>query len=145
MSSDVQLTQRDRALRRRLEQQREQLGRAARERMREAQQQNDIAAAGGLDLGDVSVNDVSEDLDFALLEIQTETMAKIDEALVRLGAGIYGVCVDCGGDIAARRLEALPFAIRCRSCEEHREAGAMRPSAPPVRVSSRTSHADSAA
>ncbi|HET9368994.1 MAG TPA: TraR/DksA C4-type zinc finger protein [Vicinamibacterales bacterium] len=145
MSSDVQLTQRDRALRRRLEQQREQLGRAARERMREAQQQNDIAAAGGLDLGDVSVNDVSEDLDFALLEIQTETMAKIDEALVRLGAGIYGVCVDCGGDIAARRLEALPFAIRCRSCEEHREAGATRPSAPPVRVSSRTSHADSVA
>jgi RNA polymerase-binding transcription factor DksA len=31
------------------------------------------------------------------------------------------VCVECAGEIPARRLEALPFALRCRACEEGRE------------------------
>jgi DnaK suppressor protein len=40
---------------------------------------------------------------------------------VRLDAGDYGVCLDCSGEISERRLRALPFAVRCQSCEEVRE------------------------
>jgi DnaK suppressor protein len=83
------------------------------------------------------VNDISEDLDFALIEIQNETLAKIDDALDRLAAGDFGSCVDCGAEIPAARLEAVPFASRCRSCEERREA-----SAPLMPMPHRYVHAD---
>jgi RNA polymerase-binding transcription factor DksA len=36
-------------------------------------------------------------------------------------AGVYGRCVECGRDIAERRLGALPFAARCQACVGRRE------------------------
>jgi RNA polymerase-binding transcription factor DksA len=33
----------------------------------------------------------------------------------------YGACLECTAEIPERRLRALPFAVRCRSCEERRE------------------------
>jgi DnaK suppressor protein len=60
-------------------------------------------------------------IDLALLQMRAETLARIDEALVRLNAGKYGSCFECAGEIAERRLRALPFAVRCQACEERRE------------------------
>jgi DnaK suppressor protein len=34
----------------------------------------------------------------------------------------YGDCFECGDEIAEARLRALPFAVRCRECEQSREA-----------------------
>ena len=65
--------------------------------------------------------DIQGDLDMALLQMSAETLLRIDEALVRLDAGEYGSCFECAGDIAERRLRALPFAVRCLACEERRE------------------------
>jgi DnaK suppressor protein len=65
-----------------------------------------------------------DDLDLALLQMRGETLARIDAALRRLEAGTYGICGDCDGPIASERLGALPFAVRCRPCEEAREAAA---------------------
>jgi DnaK suppressor protein len=61
-------------------------------------------------------------LDFALTEMKSQTLARITEALARLDAGTYGVCVDCKEEVPAARLKALPFAERCRDCQETREA-----------------------
>ena len=60
---------------------------------------------------------------FAVLQMQAETLTRIDAALVQLDAGEYGSCVSCGGEISETRLRALPFAVRCRACEERREQG----------------------
>jgi DnaK suppressor protein len=65
--------------------------------------------------------DVQGDIELALLQMRAETLARIDEALARLDAGQYGLCFDCAGEIAERRLRALPFAVRCQACEERRE------------------------
>lgn len=65
--------------------------------------------------------DVQDDIEFALLQMKAETLEKISEALVRLEQGRYGRCYECGSDITERRLRALPFAVRCRNCEEARE------------------------
>jgi DnaK suppressor protein len=51
---------------------------------------------------------------------------KIDDALVRLEQGDYGNCFECGEEIAEKRLRALPFAVRCKDCEEAREAAEQR-------------------
>lgn len=61
------------------------------------------------------------EIDLTLLQMRTKTLAMIDQALARLEAGRYGACLECGRDIAQRRLTALPFAVRCQPCEEQRE------------------------
>jgi DnaK suppressor protein len=74
------------------------------------------------DAEEQSVDDFIQEVDFALMEMKSETLAKIDEAIRRLENGTYGVCVECGGEIAEARLTALPFAALCRSCQEREEA-----------------------
>ena len=60
-------------------------------------------------------------VEFALLQMRAETLARIDAALERLDAGKYGYCFDCAQEVSESRLRALPFAARCHGCEERRE------------------------
>lgn len=69
------------------------------------------------------VPDIQEDIEFALMQMKSETLSKIDSALTRLSQGNYGNCSECGYEIAEQRLRALPFAVRCRGCEDKRERG----------------------
>lgn len=75
-------------------------------------------------LDDAEGSDVGtqEDIGFALIQLKTETLTQIDTALRRLEEGDYGNCFDCGDAIAEVRLRALPFAVRCKACEQNREA-----------------------
>ena len=68
-----------------------------------------------------SDEDSQGDIEIALLQMRAETLIRIDEALVRIDAGQYGFCRDCERGISERRLQALPFAVRCQACEERRE------------------------
>ena len=43
----------------------------------------------------------------------------VDEALDRLDAGDYGVCLACDEPIAPKRLRALPWARYCVACEDN--------------------------
>jgi RNA polymerase-binding transcription factor len=74
-----------------------------------------------LEDGEVSDVDLQEDLELAVVQMKLETLKQIDAALIRLDAGFYGRCIECGDDIAAARLRALPFAVRCLECEGARE------------------------
>ena len=56
--------------------------------------------------------DIQEELEFALVQMKSETLNKVNDALVRLEQGSYGNCFDCGEEIAEKRLRALPFAVR---------------------------------
>ncbi len=70
--------------------------------------------------------DIQEDLEFALIQMKAETLNKINDAMGRLEEGDYGNCFDCGEEIAEKRLRALPFAVRCRECEEAKENAEQR-------------------
>ena len=65
--------------------------------------------------------DIQEELEFALVQMKSETLNKVNDALARLEQGSYGNCFDCGDEIAEKRLRALPFAVRCKDCEQARE------------------------
>lgn len=54
--------------------------------------------------------------DSSRLEVQ-----QINVALERIEAGVYGECVECGEEIAVKRLEALPYAVRCIECASSHE------------------------
>ena len=79
-----------------------------------------------LDEGESSDVDIQEDIELALIQMQSETLTKVDEALRRLDEGTYGRCFECGEEIAEARLRALPFAVRCKDCEEARETAEQR-------------------
>ena len=79
-----------------------------------------------LDAVESAEADIQEDLEFALVQMKSETLNKINDALARLETGTYGNCFDCGEEIAEKRLRALPFAVRCKDCEEAREVAEQR-------------------
>jgi len=89
----------------------------------------DVRADGDrdvLDDGESSEVDIQEDIELSLIQMKSETLNKIDEALRRLERNTYGNCFECGDEIAELRLRALPFAVRCKDCEEARESAEQR-------------------
>ena len=74
-----------------------------------------------LDEGESCDVDIQEDIELALIQMTSETLVRVDQALRMLDEGAYGHCVECGQEIAEARLRALPFAVRCKDCEEVRE------------------------
>jgi DnaK suppressor protein len=62
-----------------------------------------------------------DDLVFALIQMKAETLERVNEAVRHFDEGTYGCCIACGEAIASSRLRAMPFAVRCRDCEETRE------------------------
>ena len=81
---------------------------------------------GVLDAAESSELDIQDEIEFALIQMKAETLNKIDEALHRLDEGTYGYCFECGEEISEKRLRALPFAVRCKDCEEAREVKLQR-------------------
>ncbi|HSL22140.1 MAG TPA: TraR/DksA C4-type zinc finger protein [Vicinamibacterales bacterium] len=81
---------------------------------------------GVLDAAESSDADIQEDIELALIQMKAETLNRIDEALARLEAGTFGLCNECAAEISERRLRALPFALRCKDCEEAREVAEQR-------------------
>jgi len=79
----------------------------------------EMAAAddGVKDVADMSVQDVSQEIEYRLSERASQTIADIDQALLRIDEGSYGVCGRCGKDIPERRLEALPTARYDAECQ----------------------------
>lgn len=64
---------------------------------------------------------LDEEIDDTLEENSGHVLAEIDEALARIDAGTYGVCVGCGREIALERLEAIPYATQCIDCKRREE------------------------
>ena len=79
-----------------------------------------------LDAVESAEADIQEDIEFALVQMKSETLNKINDALGRLEQGTYGNCFECGDEIGEKRLRALPFAVRCKDCEEARENAEQR-------------------
>ena len=50
-----------------------------------------------------------------------QEIAKISAALRRMDSGEYGLCVECGDEIAMSRLDAYPYADECIDCAEFDE------------------------
>lgn len=62
--------------------------------------------------------------DLAVVQNEQALIEAVDAALARIAAGTYGVCQNCGLQISAARLEALPHAAVCVACAR---AGAREP------------------
>jgi len=74
-----------------------------------------------MDVGDQSLMDLQRELGISLMEMRNRRRQSIDDALIRLGEGTYGLCADCGVEISEKRLEAVPFAKLCLECQSKQE------------------------
>ena len=110
-----------------LEERRREIMNEVQGRMRDVRSEGAGSAVQGvLDAAESSELDIQDEIEFALIQMKAETLHKIDEALRRLEEGTYGYCFECGDEINEKRLRALPFAVRCKDCEEAREVKLQR-------------------
>jgi DnaK suppressor protein len=80
----------------------------------------------------LDANDLPDEMDLASSEyLQSFTfrlrgrekvfLDKIGRALTKLAEGEFGLCEECGEEIAAKRLEARPETTLCIKCKEDQE------------------------
>jgi len=66
---------------------------------------------------DLSVLDLNKEILFRLGERDSQLVADIDQALLRIKEGSYGICARCSKPIDERRLEAIPTARYDAACQ----------------------------
>ena len=87
------------------------------------QTRSDQAAAlelyddGVKDSVDLSVQDLNKEIALRLGERSSQIVADIDQALLRIKEGRYGICARCSQPIDERRLEAIPTARYDAVCQ----------------------------
>jgi DnaK suppressor protein len=69
------------------------------------------------EVSDWAEADLLNDTEIALLGTELSELRDIDSALLRIKAGTYGTCVDCGDPIPPERLQAQMIAQRCIACQ----------------------------
>jgi len=72
-------------------------------------------------IADVATDNYERDFNLGLVSNERKIVMAIDDALKRIEEKAYGVCEDCKKPIAKSRLEAIPYARRCRKCKEKLE------------------------
>lgn len=80
-----------------------------------------LTHAANPDRADLAQDYFSQNRQTALIDSMEGTLEQIEGALERIEAGVYGKCERCGADISTARLEALPYAELCITCQAEQE------------------------
>ena len=57
------------------------------------------------------------------LNMEFPVLKSVVAALSRIEEGVYGICRECEAPISQQRLQAVPWAAYCRSCQEAVDRG----------------------
>jgi RNA polymerase-binding transcription factor DksA len=72
-------------------------------------------------MADMGTDAMEREKTFLFASAEGRLLYSVTEALRRLYRNEYGVCGSCGKDIGKARLEAIPHASLCVSCQEKQE------------------------
>lgn len=75
------------------------------------------------DPADKASNAYTKELLFSQSTNDRFILKLIEEALIRLEDGEFGACVNCNKEIQPKRLEAVPWARHCITCQDLQERG----------------------
>jgi len=70
------------------------------------------------DVADQAAGNNEVHVQLKLKQTDAKILQAIEEALVRIEKGTYGICRDCGEPIAPARLEAIPWTRVCITCKQ---------------------------
>lgn len=76
-----------------------------------------------VDLADKAANSYTKEFLFGMTNTDRTILNMIDEALKRIHTNAYGLCANCQEEMQQKRLEAVPWAKHCISCQEKIEQG----------------------
>jgi len=82
---------------------------------------SDRAQSRNPDRGDLAEAYSNRERSLALQAMKAEQLEQVKEALARVEEGRYGLCENCGQQIPPGRLEILPYATLCVSCQSQQE------------------------
>ena len=82
-----------------------------------------VADDGTQDIADKANMAYNKEFIFSLTDAERDLLSLIDEALGRMEDGEFGNCTSCTNEIKTPRLEAVPWAKYCLSCQELQEQG----------------------
>lgn len=77
-----------------------------------------LARLGRMAEEDQAVISHEEFVSLRLNRLEWTNLQRVNAALVRLDSGEYGICQECGEPISQRRLEVIPWAEFCVTCQE---------------------------
>ena len=77
------------------------------------------------DEGDLSQQSHEEWIFVNRNTLDTKLLREVEDALLRISQGTYGVCHECDEPISPKRLDAVPWAKFCVSCQERISTGAL--------------------
>lgn len=81
-----------------------------------------VADDGAKESSDRAISDLISEASLKYGERESQAIADIDQALLRMKEGSYGLCVRCNKPIDERRLEAVPTARYDAACQTAIEA-----------------------
>jgi DnaK suppressor protein len=76
-----------------------------------------------VDLADKAANSYTKEFLFGQTNTDRSMLALVDDALVRIKNNTFGTCIQCEEELQLKRLEAVPWAKHCVSCQEKHEQG----------------------
>jgi DnaK suppressor protein len=76
-----------------------------------------------VDLADKAANSYTKEFLFGQTNTDRAILNMIDEALKRIRKEEYGTCANCQEEMQQKRLEAVPWAKHCITCQEKKEQG----------------------
>lgn len=119
-------TARLRAVKKRLQTERERLEEELHEIMERTSISSDIEQVSELSTYDDHPADLASETferekDLALEGNIQDLLDKVNTALEKIEDGTYGLCDSCGVEINTNRLEALPWASLCLNCQDRLE------------------------
>jgi DnaK suppressor protein len=85
------------------------------------QDRSELTVENSADMLDNIQTAADRDVSVQRMNISTQILSDIREALSRLDKSEYGVCEDCEESIPPRRLDAIPWARVCVKCQETRD------------------------
>jgi len=80
------------------------------------------------DIADKAANSYTKEFLFHQSNNDRQLLQLVEEALNRIREGAYGECVNCGNELNAKRLEAVPWTRYCINCQEKVEQGLLEES-----------------
>lgn len=87
----------------------------------EQSQALEVANDDAKESSDLALRDVIQELALKLGDRDSQMVADIDQALMRMREGSYGICIRCNQPIDERRLEAMPTARYDAACQAEME------------------------
>ncbi len=89
--------------------------------MHESETIHELEGEESGDVADIAFDRIEKERHLELSSVESQKLKDINNALDRIKNNVYGHCEMCGKDINEKRLQAIPHAYHCISCQTQSE------------------------